>query len=221
MTRSLPSTSTQSSTRRKVQPLSFLVRPLGPLRQTISSRLAQAGRKLPVSSRRCSLAAALTQSPPHGSLALRATRSSPSVSAAPAASTAPAMLRPVHAVGHQFHHGRTDRREIDSHRVPAGWSTAESIHRVHLHLEAVQQAAPLALAAEPRLTAVLMCQGASEHALHEIRGAPLVGMGLRIACRRRDPKPGDRPALESQPSLRLKACANCTNTIAARWLQTE
>ena len=161
--------------------------------------MAQAGRKLPVSSRRCSLAAALTQSPPHGSLALRATRSSPSVSAAPAASTATAMQRPVHAVGHQFHHGGSDRREIDRHRLPAGWSTAESIYRVHLHLEAVQQAAPLALAAVPRLTAVLMCQGASEHALHEIRGAPLVGMGRRIACRRRDPKPGDRPALETQP----------------------
>jgi hypothetical protein len=142
------------------------------------STMAQAGRELPVSGRRCSLAAALTQSPPHGSLALRATRSSPSVSAAPAASTAPAVLRPVHAVGHQFHHGR--------------------IHRVHLHLEAVQQAAALALAAESRLTAVQMSQGAPELALHEIGGAPLVGMGQRVACRGRDPKPGDRPAFEPQ-----------------------
>ncbi len=148
MTRSLPSTSTQSSTRRKVQPLSFLVRPLGPLRQTISSRLAQAGRKLPVSSRRCSLAAALTQSPPHGSLALRATRSSPSVSAATAASTAPAVLRPVHAVGHQLHHVGTDCREIDSHRLTT------------FTLKWCSRRPPLALAAEGWPTAVQMGQSA-------------------------------------------------------------
>ena len=120
--------------------------------------MAQAGRKLPVSSRRCSLAAALTQSSPHGSLALRATGSSPSVSAAPAASTAPAMLRPVHAVS-----------------PPCAWR------------------------AESRLAAAQLFQDAPEHALHEIGGAPLVGMGQRIACRRRDPKPRDGPALAPQP----------------------
>jgi hypothetical protein len=109
------------------------------------------------------------------------------------------MLRPVHAVGRHFHHGESDRREIDSRRLPEGWNTAESIHRVHLQLEAVQKAAPLALAAEPRLTAVQMCQGAGEHALHEIRGATLIGMGQLIACRRRDPKHGYRPAVETQP----------------------
>ncbi len=64
---------------------------------------------------------------------------------------------------------------------PQGWSTAESIHHRHLHLEAVPQAAPLAFVAEPRLAAVQMCQSAAKHALHEIRGAPACWHG-RACC---------------------------------------
>ena len=43
-----------------------------------------------------------------------------------------------------------------------------------------------------------------------------------------DPEPSDDPAMtqrlsrsRSQTYLKLKACASCTNTIAARCLQTE
>ena len=49
------------------------------------------------------------------------------------------------------------------------------------------------------LTDVQMWQSALKHDPHEIRGAPIVGRGLRIACRRRDPKTRDGLALEPQP----------------------
>ena len=96
---------------------------------------------------------------------------------------APPVLRPVHAVGYQLHHGR--------------------VHRMEAHLEAVQQRAP-GIASRPLTpkTAIMvlkMGQRAPEDQLGELRVAHLVGVGEVVARGRREAKSGDGARLEPQP----------------------